>query len=505
MAEQRGLFGFDSMRRSEQKNNISLMPRRSFDGRSGVIKLTSPRPIWKKNPHRWLPALLFALLLVLVLALFGHASPPSSRGARPIALGNGYTAESGDIYSLFYNPAGLYEINQQEFTSDYGRSYSEGESARSDFNFMYATPYRFKDQNYPIGVGLYEESPAPGAHIIDLTAGTAGDAPLEQWTKGILKFPAKVGLAATLRQQHGSDVSDRVGKSSLGLGLTGGFLFPINRKLQAGLAIRRLFNPGADSEGPSLNGGVRFRYADYLHMYGDIEFSSGGIWSIHPGFEWLLARGVLRPRLGWGFHDTGGIDLLATGIGFYVSPMQIDVSYLIPLKTVNDNAGQFRASFSYRFGRPQFSEIYYDRALEQASQLDQSVVIMTSKEAELKASLAELEQKKRIAKEELDNAKARIEALKNQDLLGERDAVIRDLKVRIRDLESNLSSERGTLKAIRQKQATVRTHKVSAGETLQSIARDYYGDPNQWKKIYTANSDKIERGLPKTGSTLVIP
>jgi nucleoid-associated protein YgaU len=209
--------------------------------------------------------------------------------------------------------------------------------------------------------------------------------------------------------------------------------------------------------------------------------------------------------LGWGYHDNGGIDTIATGVGFYVSPMQVDIAYLIPTKTATDNSGQFRASFSYRFGRPQFSEIYYDRALEQASQLDQKVVIMTSKEAELKASLAELEQKKRLANDELENAKSRIDQLKDKDLLGERDATIRDLKERIRDLQGNLSGTRGTLEAIRKKQNSVRTHVVEPGETLQSIAREYYGDPNQWKRIYNANPDKIERGLPKAGSTLVIP
>ena len=90
-------------------------------------------------------------------------------------------------------------------------------------------------------------------------------------------------------------------------------------------------------------------------------------------------------------------------------------------------------------------------------------------------------------------------------MLVERDATIRDLKSRINALQGSLSGERGTLKAIRQKQNAVRMHTVTAGETLQSIARDYYGDPNQWKKIYTANPDKIDRGLPKVGSTLVIP
>jgi nucleoid-associated protein YgaU len=167
--------------------------------------------------------------------------------------------------------------------------------------------------------------------------------------------------------------------------------------------------------------------------------------------------------------------------------------------------GQFRVSFNYRFGRPQFSEIYYDRALEAASQLDQNVLTMSVKEAELKASLAELEQKKRLAQDEMDSLKARIRALTSQDLLGERDARIRELNRRVDELEGQLSGFRARAKEAREKQATVRTHIVRPGDTLQSLARQYYGDANQWKKIYNANPDKIDRGLPRPGQELVIP
>ncbi len=493
--------------RSEPTHKNNPEKHRHLSDRPALFKLGPPRPIWRKDPFyiRWLPVLVFVFVFVVALVAMSHASPRQGRGARPLALGNGYSAVSGDSYALFYNPAGLHDITQEEMTVDYGRFHSVGLTAGSDFNGVYARPYRFRDKNYPVALGVYGMTPAEGAHMVDITMGTAGDAPLERWTKGFLKFPAKVGLAATIRHQNGDDKSSRIGESNIGLGFTGGFIFPMNRRLQSGLALRQIFNPGANADGPSLIGGVQFKYADYLLMIADLEFGTGGVWRIHPGMEWLLARGVVRPRLGWGSRDDGGIDFLATGVGLYISPMQIDIAYLIPLKTANDDASQFRASLTYKFGRPQFSEIYYDRALEQASQLDQNVVLMTSREAELKASLAELEQKKRLAVEEMENAKSRIDQLKNKDLLGERDAVIRDLKARIRDLEGNLSAERGTLSEIRRKQNTVRTHRVQAGETLQSIAREYYGDPNQWKKIYNANPDKIERGLPKAGSTLVVP
>lgn len=504
------------MQSSEPKYRSTYVPGRkttvrgdSFitNARPVRFRLEKPRAIWYKDGSysKWPFLFLFALLFLLTLAALTQAAPPRSRGARAIALGGAYTAVSGDPYSLYFNPAGLYDVDQSQIALDYGRAYSIDEAALSDFNAIYSMPYRFKDMRTPIAIGVFGEAPAPGAHVVDITGGFGTDAPLDRWTKGFIKKAARIGGSVTLRQQGGETKSDRVGKSSISLGLSGGLMIPINKKHQFGLAIRNLFAGDANPQGASINVGATRRHKDYLDMFAELEYARGGIWRVKPGLEWLVARGVLRPRLGWGYRDSGKIDHVATGLGFYLSPMQIDISYLIPVKTVNDNAGQLRASLVYRFGLPQFSEIYYDRALEAASTLDQNVLRLTTKEAELKASLAEVEQKRRLANEELKNMRGRIEELKDQDLLGERDAVIRQLKDRVRTLEGSLTSQRSENSALRQKKAEVKTHTVVPGDTLQSIAREYYGDPNQWKKIFNANPDKIERGLPRAGSKLVIP
>ena len=52
----------------------------------------------------------------------------------------------------------------------------------------------------------------------------------------------------------------------------------------------------------------------------------------------------------------------------------------------------------------------------------------------------------------------------------------------------------------------VRTHVVSAGETLGTISSRYYGSPAQWNRIFDANRDRIQNpNNVRVGTALVIP
>ncbi len=50
------------------------------------------------------------------------------------------------------------------------------------------------------------------------------------------------------------------------------------------------------------------------------------------------------------------------------------------------------------------------------------------------------------------------------------------------------------------------THWVQTGDTLYSLARQYYGDESQWRKIYSANQKRLPNAnqLP-VGTKLIIP
>jgi nucleoid-associated protein YgaU len=51
------------------------------------------------------------------------------------------------------------------------------------------------------------------------------------------------------------------------------------------------------------------------------------------------------------------------------------------------------------------------------------------------------------------------------------------------------------------------TYEVQPGDTLLSIAQQYYGDVTQWRRIYDANKDTIgaDPDKLKVGMKLIIP
>ncbi|MFH2070581.1 MAG: conjugal transfer protein TraF [Elusimicrobiota bacterium] len=77
--------------------------------------------ISKTKIQKFLAAL---LLLILMLPVVSEAAfEQISVGARPAGLGGAYTALSDDVYSVYYNPAGLALIPRTELTTQYSQLY----------------------------------------------------------------------------------------------------------------------------------------------------------------------------------------------------------------------------------------------------------------------------------------------------------------------------------------------------------------------------------------------
>ena len=57
-----------------------------------------------------------------------------------------------------------------------------------------------------------------------------------------------------------------------------------------------------------------------------------------------------------------------------------------------------------------------------------------------------------------------------------------------------------------EKAAAPRTYTIKSGDSLSKIAKQYYGNAQDWQKIYQANKDKIKNpDLIHPGQTIIIP
>ncbi|MBU2614617.1 MAG: type IX secretion system membrane protein PorP/SprF, partial [Elusimicrobia bacterium] len=102
---------------------------------------------------------IFVLLSVFYVSLFSFcyaAFEPIPIGARPAALGGAYTAVADDVYSTYYNPAGLSLIPRTEFTTQYSQMYM-GLWDKSNLAYSFlglAQPLKFKKDFGTIGFSM---------------------------------------------------------------------------------------------------------------------------------------------------------------------------------------------------------------------------------------------------------------------------------------------------------------------------------------------------------------
>jgi len=83
-------------------------------------------------------------------------------------------------------------------------------------------------------------------------------------------------------------------------------------------------------------------------------------------------------------------------------------------------------------------------------------------------------------------------------------SVLRHPSSVVRDLSSDSPNVPGRQKTAPAK--TARFHVVRQGETLSGIAQQYYGSPNDWRKILTANEKTIkDANKIAPGTKLIIP
>jgi len=285
-----------------------------------------------------------------------------------------------------------------------------------------------------------------------------------------------------------------------------GGIYYLNENNVIALTIENINQPDTgllttDTLPLEINFGYKFVY-DKLKVYPSlkIENSVKTDYTFGLGFEYdifAFKKIKFSPSLALGF---GSRSYSKSIFGFSIKTSQISFSYCFDFD-FGDKPTQLGAhyiSLSYKFllqpiSEEKISKKEYLKLLTEKQQLQKQLEEIKKQKVVVVSSPTVAEEKSTSVEQMLlEKLKELEERLKET----ERRKVVE---------EKRPPSPTTTVVPTTPPTPKKRYHTVVEGDTLPKLAERYYGDKNQWKKIYDANKDKIIRGQLLVGTVLEIP
>jgi len=376
-------------------------------------------------------------------------------GARPAGLGGAYTALSDDVYSIYYNPAGLSRIQRIEFSAQYTKLYV-GFDYDSDIgnSFIgFALPLKFKNDFGTIGFGWLQLSLADlymeNTFILSYSLKDI----FSKFSKSDNIFSKFSGLDAGLsfkslslnygktqetlhyydndgNANHGQDsLFAKYGYQKSVFDLDIGFKYQLADNYKIGFSISNLTTPNIsleNKEGVIIDRIYKIGLAHIAKEYSlgiDLlskKFNSNSDWRTVIAAEKFFGPGFgLRGSLGIGSRDYLNF---ATGIGYKTNELQFDYAILYPLIGIKDTFGSHRVSLTLKFGP-------ILRTTEDTSALKKQLEDETLKREEI-------EKKLNFAQLEINELKKKLEeSLSKQPETIEKKPLKKEIKKEIKEKE----------------------------------------------------------------------
>ncbi len=442
-------------------------------------------------------------LLLFILSLFPRSSWADNLfnfrpGAAGMGMGMAYSSIASGPDGLFYNPAGTANTPYTQTGGTMGRLDSPNGPMSYDA-LSYVRPYDPKN-TATVGAAYLGEQQTGGPGQNTLLLNYAQD-----WSpQGIpLTNPLQVGANA----QFINDSKSPHSAGTFGLGLDAGIIARSNSGIRTSLTVMNLTT---ESNIPAaLDLGSSYVWHKWITIAGDI-YQQQHLLEFYPGLEASFDEGLLKLRTGKGFQ-LDGIPAWAAGFGIDLSPVTLDVAWDFPTSSINRQGGGYEVSFNYYFGAPSFWSKFVGNAAAEAESLKEEIQSLGEKESQTQTSLKTVQTGKDITQGELNVLESRVKDLQNeyQTLQRKND----DLHYQIKKAElknrllnapptqpQKIPKPKAAPKALWPQKCV-----IHAGDTLRSLAKKYYHNPDDWEVIYDANQDKIERGIPQEGSVFTIP
>jgi hypothetical protein len=288
-------------------------------------------------------------------------------GARQAGLGNAFTAIADDVYSTYYNPAGLAQLHRSEFTAYYAKLYSgltDGSSIGRDFvayGHPTATHGTFGFSYLSLSLAdLYSES-TMALHY----AKAAGD----KWNFGgsmkYLKksFGSDTYTANAINSDTGASLGGpdplfaNNGTSKTAISFDLGAQYRISKIYGVGMTILNVNSPNmalSPSDTDKVASVYKVGLARRTTTTGvDVEISEREFTSreyrLNMGAErWTRGGFGIRGGLGFGQRQ---YQITSIGFSYRLDNLQLDYALIYPLTGIKGTFGTNQLSMTFRFGR----------------------------------------------------------------------------------------------------------------------------------------------------------
>lgn len=382
--------------------------------------------------------ILTALCTVPALASFD----PLPVGGRAAGMGEAYSAVVDDIYSLYYNPSGVMQLNRPEIGSYYSQLYnglSDNSSISRTF-LGYAQPMGKGTRKAALGFS-YLALDLPSYYKEETLGITYGREYRHRWNLG--------GSLKLLRKQIGTDEYSNnainpvtgaatgsadpllaKGRSATGFGIDLGAQYRWTQAYALGFSARNINAPdmglsGEKDAAPAIltaalarrlrSGSLDVEIMNWKSAGNNLRLSVGGEHWFKNGF-------ALRAGIGKGSRD---YSTLSFGASYRMESFQFDYATILPLQGIEGTMGIQQISMIIRLGKPPVDPMEKQLIKEKEDRVRAEAEAMNAKAERdrLKKQLIDLTQAKtktekdleRIASEQaLRDAQAQEEAARSQ-------------------------------------------------------------------------------------------